>query len=90
MSGPYVTEAEALREPMPRAVALLHDAGLVRSGDPERLVHRTQLAALTEACSAAELGAYDRQVLEWLARWESATVQVVADLITRAARVKPH
>jgi len=43
-------------------------------------------AALITACGSAgvELGAYDRRVLAWLARWEPVTVQVVVGLIARA------
>lgn len=86
MSGPYGTEREVRREPMPLAVAALHAAGLVRSGDPDGLVRRAQMSALVEACEAAgvALGGYDLRVLDWLAGWESTTVQVVADVIRRA------
>ena len=31
------------------------------------------------------LGAYDRRILGWLARWEPTTCAVVAGLITRAS-----
>jgi hypothetical protein len=86
--GPYDTELQALSEPMPLAVDALHDAGLVRSGDPERLVPNTVLTYLLAACEEAgvEVGAYDRQVLEWLAGWEPAAAQIVIGLITRAGR----
>lgn len=85
--GPYSTEEAAAAEAMPRAVALLHSSGLVRSGDPDGLVRRAQLAALIGTCEAVgvDLGAYDVRVLEWLARGEACAVQVVAGLIARAA-----
>ena len=43
-------------------------------------------AQLTDACAAAgvELGAYDEAIIEWLARWEPATVTVITGLIGRA------
>jgi hypothetical protein len=84
--GPYATEAQALAAPLPRAVAGLHDAGRVRSGDPDRTVHTTKLAALTGACEAAgvELGDFDRRIVGWLAGYEPATVQVLIGLIGRA------
>lgn len=76
---------------MPRAVAALHAAGLVRSGDPDRLVYAAQWAALV-ACDevGVELGAYDERVLSWLARGEAGAVQVIADLIARAGRSEPQ
>lgn len=53
----------------------------ITAGDPADL-----FLHLTDICEQAgvRLGRYDRRVLAWLARWEPATVQVVADLITRA------
>lgn len=88
MSGPYRTEADAAAEPMPRAVAALHAAGLVESGDPQKLVFTAKLAALVDACEQANvrLGGYDMRVLGWLAGWEAATVQVFVGIILRAAR----
>lgn len=86
MTGPYDTESAALAEPMPREVAALHAAGRIRSGDPDRLVYNVKLLALTDACdqSGVALGAYDEGKLEWVAAWESTTVQVVIGLIRRA------
>ena len=91
MNGPYATEADAAREELPRQVAALHAAGVVRSGDPDRIVHDTQLRAMHEACERAglRLGDYDRRILRWLARWEPTTVQVIIGLILRAAAPKP-
>lgn len=85
--GPYDTEAQAQAEPMPQAVAALHDAGRVRSGDPDHLARTTVLDALLRACDRAgvELGAFDARVLAGTAwRSEPTTVQVVIGLISRA------
>ena len=50
---------------------------------------RLSLDHLTAACETAgvELGAYDRRVLTWLARWEPEMCAVVAGLILRAGEV---
>lgn len=84
--GPYENEREALAAPMPREVRALHDAGMVRSGDPARLGAGTALHHLEAACieSGVVLGAYDRRVLAWLADGETSTTQVVIGLIRRA------
>lgn len=84
--GPYNSEVEARREPMPAAVGALHQSGRVRSGDPDQLVHNLTLDHLLGACRDAgvELGLYDQRVLHWLCRWEDTTVQVVIGLVTRA------
>jgi hypothetical protein len=84
--GPYRTERDALAEPMPREVAALHDAGRVRSGDPDWLVRDTVLRHLIDVCAASgvELGAYDRGILTWIAGWEASTAQVLLDLVARA------
>ena len=41
---------------------------------------------LEDACTAAgvELGAFDREILLWLAGWTPSTVAVLAGLISRA------
>lgn len=80
MSGPYNTERDAAIEPMPRHIAAPH---------PSLAAARAvKLAELLDACTVADvaLGDYDRRVIEWLAGWEPTVVQVVADLIRRAAR----
>jgi hypothetical protein len=71
---------------MPREVAALHNAGRVRSGDPDRLVRDTVLRHLERACAdtGVRLGALDRRKLEWLAGWEPTTAQVFIGLIYRA------
>lgn len=91
MSGPYETEREAAAEPLAREVHALHETGRVRSGDPDHLVSGTQLRHLEAACTAAgvELGAFDRRILEWLARgYEASTLQVLIGLIDRANRTE--
>jgi hypothetical protein len=84
--GPYELERQALAEPMPVAVSALHDAGQVRSGDPDRRARDTVLVHLNEAVEAAGLqqGAYERRVLEWLAGGEHGVAQVVIGLVRRA------
>jgi len=84
--GPYETVLQTRLEPMPLAVGELHDAGLVRSGDPERVVRNMVLTHLVAAAEEAqvELGAYDRRILGWLARGEESTAQVVIGLVRRA------
>jgi hypothetical protein len=83
--GPYETEAATYAEPMPARVHALHEAGRVRSGDPDGVARDAKLAALLEACEAAgvELGGFDRATLEWLAGWEPSTVQVLVGIISR-------
>ncbi len=86
MNGPYATEAAVLAEPMPREIRALHDAGDVRSGDPDRIAAKTAWRHLHAACRDAgvELGDFDRRTLAWLCGWEETTVQVVIGLIVRA------
>jgi hypothetical protein len=85
-TGPYGSPEEAMAEPMPRQVQALHDAGRVESGDPAGVAWDTRRAALIVAIVEAgvKLGNFDRQVIDWLTRWEPATVQVVIGLIGRA------
>ncbi|ROO51432.1 hypothetical protein EDC02_6309 [Micromonospora sp. Llam0] len=82
--GPYATEDEALAAPLPRQLAELHATGRVRPGDG--VASGTRRAALIAAAvdAGVELGDLDHRVLAWLADWETATVQVVIGLITRA------
>jgi hypothetical protein len=84
--GPYETEEQALAEPMPREVAALHDAGLVRTGDPDRLVRNAVWRHLAGSCEAAGvvLGTFDRRTLDWLCGWEPSTAQVLIGVVTRA------
>ncbi len=86
MSGPYATEADAMAEPLPLAIVALYNAGLGRAG----LGDTARLSALTLACEAAgvEPGTYGLRVLHWLSRCETGAVQVIADLIIRAAAAR--
>ncbi len=73
-AGPFGTERQA-------AAAVAH----ITSSPPaswEPGLHQH----LENACAAAgvNLGAYDHQVMLWLAGWEPSTVAVVAGLIARA------
>jgi hypothetical protein len=49
--------------------------------------HAVQAAVLRDTLTAAgvELGAYERQIIDWLAHWEWATVAVIASWVARAA-----
>ena len=42
------------------------------------------LAGLAAELSGVELGAFDRQIIEWLTQWEPSTVAVVCGLIGQA------
>jgi hypothetical protein len=83
--GPYATERDTRTEPMPRQVRALHDAGLVKSGDPDRLARNTVMEHLLQACvdAGVQLGDYDRQILGWLTSTETSAAQVVIGLISR-------
>lgn len=84
--GPYETESQTWAEPMPSHLRSLHDAGLIRSGDPDHVARDAVLSHLEAACdeSGVELGAYDRRILTWLAGGEEGATQVVIGLIRRA------
>ncbi len=86
MTGPYQTETDIYSEPMPTAVSALHDTRQVRPGDPDHLVRDTIMRHVTTACQDAgvELGEYDHRKLAWLAEVDTAAVQVVIGLISRA------
>lgn len=76
MLGPYDTEAQAATDIRP---LLAEHPG--RGETP-----RQARALLTDALADAGLamGAYDHRIADWLAGWEPATVQVIADWIRRA------
>jgi hypothetical protein len=79
--GPFETEQQVRGTPTARAVYEAFD----RDHGPGKMaphVHRI----LDEACTEAglELGAYDHQIVLWLAGWGPQTAVVVAGLITRA------
>jgi hypothetical protein len=49
--------------------------------------HDVQVAVLRDTLTAVgiELGAYERQIIDWLSHWEWATVAVIASWVARAA-----
>lgn len=86
LPGPYETEQQTYGEPLPKRVDAINKQAFA---DRTRLPARLQLvkfSALADACQEAgvAVGAYDRRILGWLAKWEPATVQVVIGLIARA------
>ncbi|WDO09928.1 hypothetical protein ME763_32075 [Streptomyces murinus] len=50
-----------------------------------------QDAVLRDTLTAAglDLGAYERQIIEWLSHWEWATVAVICSWVARAAATRP-
>ena len=60
--------------------------------EAQQAVTSPNLVVLLDACRAAgvELGAHDKLIIEWLARYEPSTVAVVAGLIRRAAAARPY
>jgi hypothetical protein len=43
-----------------------------------------QAQILSDVLAGIELGAWDRQIVQWLANWDTCTVLTVASLIARA------
>ena len=87
MIGPYETEDDALGGPLRQEIRAIHQSGEFRQNEISQAVRAAQLRHLEDACRDAgvELGAFDRRIVEWLAGYESSTVQVVVGLIARAA-----
>jgi hypothetical protein len=85
--GPYQTRGEANQSPAVQAVWKAYSAA---PGTGRMAAHC--LAILTDACATAGIltGAYDLTVMAWLSGWEPETCQVIAGLITRAARRGQH
>lgn len=81
-AGPFQTERDA-RAAAHAAMAPEAGWSILRSPQNRLL--------LEEACKAAgvELGAYDAQILGWLAGFEDSTCSAVAGLVTRAAAGTP-
>jgi hypothetical protein len=82
MTGPLETEADARNLPAVRAV---HETpGHGDTWKAER--HRRNAAIIPAALAAAgvQAGAFDRQVIAWLANWEPEKPGVIAALIERA------
>lgn len=52
--------------------------------------YAVQAAVLRDTLTGAgvELGAYERQIIDWLSRWEWATVAVIASWVARAAQTR--
>ena len=48
-----------------------------------------QARILAGVLAGIELGAWDRQIVQWLARWDTCTVLTVASLIARARAAGP-
>jgi hypothetical protein len=44
---------------------------------------------LSRVLAGIELGAWDRQIVQWLAGWDTCTVLTVASLIARARAAGP-
>lgn len=79
---------EEPRRVRPPFAAGSDDTGRARLGETNKelreRVHADRVAALLEALDGVELGAYDRRIIEWLARWDTGTVGTVASLFYRA------
>jgi hypothetical protein len=48
-----------------------------------------QARILAGVLAGIELGAWDQQIVQWLARWDTCTVLTVASLIARARAAGP-
>jgi hypothetical protein len=83
-SGPFETEREVLESPTVQAIY----AELGRTPVPGELT-AANLKMLLDAVSiaAVSVGAYDVDVLEWLAGHDPQVCAVIASLITRASEV---
>jgi hypothetical protein len=51
---------------------------------PEGEHPRSARAVLEEALLGVDLGAFDREIVEWLAAWDTPTVATVVSLLHRA------
>lgn len=83
MPGPYETETDVLGEMLPREIRDLSRS----SASPSEWVRKAQRRHLTDTLRRAgvPLGAYDEHVVDWLARQDASTAQVILDWINRAA-----
>jgi hypothetical protein len=72
--GPIETPPRRLDPPLDQP----YRGGGTRPGKPG------YRAVLREALQGVELGAYDRQMIEWMAGWDTPTVAVVVSLLHRA------
>ncbi|MEU8907003.1 hypothetical protein [Streptomyces mirabilis] len=67
---------------IPAGLVETRPSGFVESGEQSAVLRDTLVAA------GVELGGYERQVIEWLSRWEWATVATVASWVARAAAAR--
>lgn len=58
-------------------------AGPVESAPAGHVPNAERVELLAQLLSGLELGAYDRQLLTWLAGWDTATVLTVASWLVR-------
>lgn len=77
MSGPYEAECEATTE-VRDVYAGYHKRGVMKAKNFDRL-----LGACAE--QGLEMGAYDREVLKWIARQKPEAAQVIVGLVRRAS-----
>lgn len=84
--GPYQSAGETRTGLLMQEWTGLHDAALVANGDPQGVARGLAVHHLHGACRLAEveLGAYDMQVIAWLACADVAAVQAVIGLLSRA------
>ncbi|MEU9208514.1 hypothetical protein AB0D27_11310 [Streptomyces sp. NPDC048415] len=67
---------------IPTSLVETRPTGFVESGEQSAVLRDTLAAA------RVELGEYERQVIEWLSRWEWATVAVISSWVARAAAAR--
>ena len=84
--GPYETESATYAEPMYTAWRDLPLGGIHEFKVNRQRSEDLKLNHLLAACGNAgvHLGKYDQRILRWLAGFETAAVQVVIGLISRA------
>jgi hypothetical protein len=51
--------------------------------------HADRVNALLEPLDGIELGAFDRCIIEWLAKWDTSVIGTVASLLYRARATGP-
>jgi hypothetical protein len=77
-AGPFQTEREA-------AASIRHQLAAATLGPPRTLTDRNhRMLGQAAAMAGVELGAYDQQIVGWLAAYEPSTCAVVAGLVSRA------
>ena len=58
--------------------------GPVEAPPPGFMPKAEQAQILADVLAGIELGAWDRQIVQWLAGWDTCTVLTVTSLIARA------